>query len=101
MKILVTGTSTGIGFATAIRFAQSGHEVFGGMRNPAALADDVPFTKIRLDVTSDESVRAAVALTGALDVLVNNAGIGGGGPVEIASLDHAKDVFETNYFGAV
>jgi NAD(P)-dependent dehydrogenase (short-subunit alcohol dehydrogenase family) len=101
VKILVTGTSTGIGLATALHFARNGHEVFGGMRNPAALPDDVPFRKVRLDVTSDESVGDAVRTAGPVDVLVNNAGIGGGGAVELAPLEHAKAVFETNYFGAV
>lgn len=101
MKILVTGSSTGIGLATAIRFARSGNQVFGGMRNPAAVGEDVPFTKLRLDVNSEQSIRDAIAQTGPVDVLVNNAGIGGGGPVETATVEHAREVFETNYFGAV
>jgi NAD(P)-dependent dehydrogenase (short-subunit alcohol dehydrogenase family) len=101
MKILVTGSSSGIGLATARRFAGSGHQVFGGMRNPSMIAEEAPFTKVRLDVTSDHSVREAVAQTGPVDVLVNNAGLGGGGPVELATVEHAKELFGTNYFGAV
>jgi NAD(P)-dependent dehydrogenase (short-subunit alcohol dehydrogenase family) len=58
-------------------------------------------TPVRLDVDSDDSVREAVAQAGPVDVLVNNAGIGGGGPVELARLERAKRTFETNYFGAL
>jgi NAD(P)-dependent dehydrogenase (short-subunit alcohol dehydrogenase family) len=101
MRVLVTGASTGIGLATATRFARAGHDVFGGVRRPEAVPGDVPFAKLRLDVTSDTSVAEAVSSTGPVDVLVNNAGIVIGGPVEIATIEDAKAVFETNYFGAL
>jgi NAD(P)-dependent dehydrogenase (short-subunit alcohol dehydrogenase family) len=101
MRVLVTGASTGIGLATALRFARAGHEVFAGVRRPEAVPDDAPFTKLRLDVTSDAAVSEAVRRTGPVDVLINNAGIVIGGPVETAAIADAKAVFETNYFGAV
>lgn len=101
MKILVTGSSTGIGFAAAMHLSGKGHQVFGAMRNPAAVPDDVPFTRLRLDVDDDASVRDCVAAAGVLDALVNNAGVAGGGPVELTPLADVKRIFETNYFGAV
>jgi NAD(P)-dependent dehydrogenase (short-subunit alcohol dehydrogenase family) len=65
------------------------------------MPQDLPFQRVRLDVTSDASVGEAVTRTGPVDVLVNNAGIVIGGPAEFASIEDAKAVFETNYFGAV
>ena len=104
MNVLITGCSSGIGLATALRFAGSGHRVYAGARRPdeaAELRSVEGLTPVRLDVDSDDSVREAVGITGAVDVLVNNAGIGGGGPVELGDLARAKRTFETNYFGAV
>ena len=104
MNVLITGCSSGIGLATALHFAREGHQVIAGARRPGEAADlhgVEGVTPIRLDVDSDDSVREAVAAAGRVDVLVNNAGIGGGGPVELARLDRAKRTFETNYFGAV
>ena len=104
MNVLITGCSTGIGLATALHFARKGHRVIAGARRPDEAADlhgVEGITPARLDVDNDDSVRNAVAAAGPVDVLVNNAGIGGGGPVELAKLDRAKRTFETNYFGAV
>ena len=104
MNVLITGCSTGIGLATALYFARNGHRVIAGARRPdeaTNLHAVEGITPVRLDVDSDDSVREAVDAAGAVDVLVNNAGIGGGGPVELARLERAKRTFETNYFGAV
>src|SRR6516164_7969417 len=110
---LVTGSSTGIGFATAVALARSNHEVFAGMRNPNAALDlttlasneKLPITVVRLDVDSDESVRSAageiLASRGRIDVLVNNAGIVVGGPVEELELEGFRRVMETNFFGVL
>ena len=109
---LITGSSSGIGLATALHFARKGHRVFASLRDPdaaaglqRAAADGLPLTLVRLDVTDDASVARGVAevlsQAGHIDVLVNNAGIGGSGPVERASLERARQTFETNYFGAV
>jgi NAD(P)-dependent dehydrogenase (short-subunit alcohol dehydrogenase family) len=111
-NILVTGSSTGIGLATALHFARRGHPVYATLRTPgasneltAAVAGGLPIRELQLDVTSDESVSSCldeILHSGAhIDVLVNNAGIGGGGPVELSSVERAKHVFDTNYFGAV
>ena len=108
--VLVTGGSSGIGLATAIHFAQLGHDVHAGVRNPAsatelAAASGPKLRALTLDVNDDDSVRSAVAdvlqKSGRIDVLVNNAGIGGGGPIADVPVDFAKAMFETNYFGAI
>ena len=111
--ILITGCSTGIGFATAERMARSGHQVYATMRNPqrapdlAKLAerDKLPITILPMDVDSDESVSAAVAdvlaRAGQIDVLVNNAGIGPVGSVEETPFETFQHVMQTNYFGTL
>ena len=109
---VVTGTSTGIGFATSLRLARHGFRVFAGMRNlakaeplrAAAAEADLPIEMLSLDVTSADSVSrafATVAERGRVDVLVNNAGIGGASPLELTPDDEHHRMFETNYFGAM
>ncbi len=111
--ILITGCSTGIGFATAVTLAQSGHTVYATMRNAQrspelgqlAQSKKLPITVLAMDVDSDESVNATVAevlaAAGQIDVLVNNAGIGPIGSVEESSLTAFRNVMETNYLGVV
>ncbi len=111
--VLITGCSTGLGFATAERMARAGHTVYATMRNPqrapqlAELAqrDNLPISILTMDVDSDESVSAAVAevlaQAGQIDVLVNNAGIGPLGPVEEAPFADFQAIMETNYFGVL
>jgi len=74
---IVTGASSGIGEATAARLAGAGYKVYGTSRR-GAQADQQPFRMLQLDVTSDDSVEAAVRevirLEGRIDLLVNNAG---------------------------
>jgi len=109
---VVTGTSTGIGFATSLRLARAGYRVFAGMRNlgkaqplrDAAAEAGLPVEVIELDVCSGESVTEAFEAVrghGPVDVLVNNAGIGGASPLELTPEDEHRQMFETNYFGAV
>lgn len=107
---LVTGTSSGIGFATALHLARNGYRVFAGMRNLTKAqplrdaAAGLELEVVELDVTSDDSVGAAFAAVhrgGPLDVLVNNAGIGGATPLEFTPDDEHRRMFETNYFGAI
>ena len=111
--ILVTGASTGIGLASALHLAGKGHQVFAGVRSPETanqLKDEiekqsVAVELVQLDITDQASVDAAINTvmeeTGRIDVLVNNAGIGGGRAVEETPLEEVREVFETNYFGAV
>jgi NAD(P)-dependent dehydrogenase (short-subunit alcohol dehydrogenase family) len=107
---VVTGTSSGIGFATSLRLARQGYRVFAGMRNlakseplrAAATEGALSIEVIPLDVTSAESVRQAFAsLAGPVDVLVNNAGIGGASPLELTPEEEHRQMFDTNYFGAI
>ena len=109
---VVTGTSTGIGLATSLGLAHHGYRVFAGMRNlakagplrDAAASASLPIEVIELDVTSAESVRrafAAVSEQAPVAVLVNNAGIGGATPLELTPEAEHRQMFETNYFGAI
>lgn len=100
---LVTGASSGIGRATAERLATAGYKVYGTSRR-GATPGQRPFEKLSLDVTSDESVEAAVRemmrLDGRIDLLVNNAGFSiAPAGAEESSIDQARSIFETNFFG--
>ncbi|MEO5822137.1 MAG: oxidoreductase [Vicinamibacteraceae bacterium] len=102
---LVTGASSGIGEATALRLAAAGYTVYGTSRR-AAEAGQRPFEMLRLDVTSDESVDAVVGdvlrLAGRIDLLVNNAGFSiAPAGAEESSIDQARSLFETNVFGVL
>ena len=111
--VLITGCSTGLGFATAETMARAGHQVYATMRNPQrapelgqlAERDNLPITILPMDVDSDESVSAAIgevlAQAGQIDVLVNNAGIGPLGPIEEAPFADFQAIMETNYFGVL
>jgi NAD(P)-dependent dehydrogenase (short-subunit alcohol dehydrogenase family) len=109
---LITGTSTGIGMATALHFARKGHQVYATMRNPqggagplkdAAQAEGLTLHVSQLDVddpsSCERAVNDVVADAGRIDVLVNNAGIGDLGVVEKTNDDIARAIFETNFFG--
>ena len=102
---LVTGASSGIGQATAQRLAMAGYKVYGTSRQ-SAQSGQRSFAMLPLDVTSDASVGAAVQelvrLEGRIDLLVNNAGFGvAPAGAEESSIEQAKAIFETNFFGLV
>ena len=108
MKIaVVTGTSTGIGLTTSLHLAKNGYKVFAGMRNTAkatalqeaAAAENLDVEVIQLDVCDSSSIQSAfdkIAATGPVDLLINNAGIGGSGPLELTPEDEHRQMFETN-----
>jgi len=102
--ILVTGASSGLGLATATALAAHGHTVYGAARNIERIAD-VSFMPLKIDVTDDASVNAAVETIikaeGRIDVLVNNAGNGITGPLYAMPVEAAKKQFEVNFFGVV
>ena len=110
---LVTGTSSGIGLATAVSLARRGHKVVATMRNLQGAAElnsiiekeKLPITIAELNVNDDASVAEAVAKvleeSGHIDVLVNNAGIPGGGSVEELPLSAFRETMETNFFGGL
>jgi NAD(P)-dependent dehydrogenase (short-subunit alcohol dehydrogenase family) len=97
---LVTGTSTGIGRATAVHLARHGFEVLAGVRRP----EDAPpgLEPVVLDVTSEDDIAAAAGRVGpALHALVNNAGIAVNGPVEVVEVDQWRRQLEVNLIGQV
>jgi NAD(P)-dependent dehydrogenase (short-subunit alcohol dehydrogenase family) len=108
---LVTGASSGIGASTALRLDADGHEVFAGVEDvadTAALATaSERLSVLALDVTRTASIDAAVAdvtgrLTGrGLDGLVNNAGVGFPGPLELLPLEDLRRQLEVNVIGQV
>jgi len=102
---LVTGTSTGIGLETALHFARRGYRVFAGARKPEVIEPHPNIVPVKLDVDQDESARACVSDVlhdaGAIDVLVNNAGVGIAGAIEMVPFERARGLFETNFFGAI
>ena len=108
-KVLITGTSKGIGYETALLLARAGHDVIATMRNPSksdlekvASGEKLPLTVITMDVDYDESVAAVFAdVGGDVDVLVNNAGIFSINAVEDETVEQFQQVMNTNYFGVV
>jgi NAD(P)-dependent dehydrogenase (short-subunit alcohol dehydrogenase family) len=106
---LVTGASTGIGRATSLALAAAGWTVLAGVRDASAAdslssaAADGRVQPITLDVTDRGQIAAAAEAVpeGRLDALVNNAGIGVGGPVEIVSDEDLRRQFDVNVFGQI
>lgn len=101
---LVTGASSGFGRLTAERLSQDGFRTFGTSRRPVS-SEVSGVEMLRLDVRSDDSVTACVdevkSRSGRIDVVVNNAGILNVGAAEEYTLEEAKALFETNFFGVV
>ncbi|QXJ23393.1 SDR family NAD(P)-dependent oxidoreductase [Actinomadura graeca] len=104
---LVTGCSSGIGRATALRLHRRGLRVYATAREPGTLEDlaGLGIRTLALDVTDIDAARAAVETVtadhGAVDVLVNNAGYGLSGTIEETGLERVRHQFETNVFGLV
>lgn len=101
--ILITGCSSGFGHETARYFLDRGWQVIATMRSPRE--DLFPVSEhlriLPLDVTDDESIRAAVAEAGPIDVLVNNAGIGLLNALEGIPMSEVRHLFETNTLGTI
>jgi NAD(P)-dependent dehydrogenase (short-subunit alcohol dehydrogenase family) len=104
---LVTGASSGIGEATALKLHELGYTVYGAARRTERLQQLASrgVRPLAMDVTDDDSMRAGVeqivAETGCVDVLVNNAGYGSYGAIEDVPLDEARRQFAVNVFGAM
>jgi NAD(P)-dependent dehydrogenase (short-subunit alcohol dehydrogenase family) len=105
--VLITGCSTGIGRATAERLAGSGHNVYATARRLESIADleGKGCKLLALDVTDEESMKAAVAAVeqaeGAVGALVNNAGYSQSGAIEDVPMEQVRRQFETNVFGLI
>ncbi|MDC9818288.1 oxidoreductase [Pectobacterium polonicum] len=105
--ILVTGASSGIGEATALRLKASGHTIYAAARRIERMQKlaDADIRVLPLDVTDSVSVQTVVdtiiAECGRIDVLVNNAGYGSYGTVEEVSPEEGRAQFDVNVFGAV
>jgi NAD(P)-dependent dehydrogenase (short-subunit alcohol dehydrogenase family) len=99
--ILITGCSSGYGLETARHFHAQGWNVIATMRTPRedALPRDGRMRVLPLDVTRPESIAAAIAAAGPIDVLVNNAGLGLFGAFEATPMATVREIFETNTFG--
>jgi len=113
-KILITGCSSGFGFDSAKYLAEKGHHVFATMRNvngknadaasqltDFAISNGVKIEVHEMDVTSDESVSAAISKIPDVDVLINNAGLGYGGAVEAFSSSQVLDQLDLNIVGTM
>lgn len=101
--ILITGASSGFGKFTAQMLSEQGHIVYGTSRKPSENMNNVKMLVV--DVTSPLSIRQAVVQIiseqGRIDVLINNAGIGIGGALELATEDEVSKQMNTNFFGVV
>jgi len=100
-RILVTGSSKGIGRATVVELARRGHEVVATARRPEALADLPAAQRVALDVADDASVRRAREEIGPVDVVVNNAGEIAVAPLESMPFDEVRRLYDINVFGTL
>src|SRR3954452_14542610 len=102
MNVLITGCSTGIGRATALRLARGGWTVYASARRVETLTEleQAGCHVLALDVTDEASMQAAVAGLD-VDVLINNAGYSQSGALETLPMDAVRRQFETNVFGAL
>jgi len=113
-SVLITGCSSGFGYETAKYLAEKGHSVYATMRNVNgkngktaselrnfAKEGNLSITVLEMDVTSDESVKAAADQISQIDVLINNAGLGYGGPVESFSSSEVLAQLDLNIVGTI
>ncbi|KVK96633.1 SDR family oxidoreductase [Burkholderia cepacia] len=101
--VLITGCSSGFGLEIARHFLARDWQVVATMRTPNAdvLPPSAHLRVLALDVTSADSIRAAIDAAGPIDVLVNNAGFGAAAPAELTPLDTVRALFETNTLGTI
>ncbi len=110
---VVTGSSSGIGYETALTLARNGFETYATMRNTEkgvslssiAEKEDLSIKIVQLDVTDQNSVKNAVEKihdeSGKIDILINNAGYGLVGALEDIPMEEIKSQFETNFYGLI
>jgi len=112
-SVIITGANRGIGLDTTLAFARAGYKVYATMRNPKNAIilkeniekESLNVVTMEMDVDSDESVKTCLDKihqdNGAVDVIVNNAGIERHGAIEEMDISTFKEVMETNYFGVI
>lgn len=102
--VLITGGSSGIGKSIGEFLFHKGYIVYGTSRNPERVLNSL-FPLLALDVRNVDTIGAAVAkvieISGKLDVVINNAGVGITGPLEEIPMQEIKNNFETNFFGPI
>jgi NAD(P)-dependent dehydrogenase (short-subunit alcohol dehydrogenase family) len=111
--VVITGSSTGIGFETSLAFAQNGYRTYATMRDLSkaepikkiAIREQLPLKVVQMDVDDCGSVKEAIKKTfeeeKRIDILINNAGYGLFGALEDLTIEDIKKQFETNFFGAI
>jgi NAD(P)-dependent dehydrogenase (short-subunit alcohol dehydrogenase family) len=99
VRVLITGCSRGVGYAAAELLTQEGHDVIATARRVEDLDGIACAQRLALDVSDEESVRAAVRAAGRIDAVVNNAGVGIRGPVETVTPRALRPAYEVNVFG--
>src|SRR5665647_1383547 len=101
--ILITGISSGFGKETAKLLSESGHIVYGTIRRDCETSDKI--NVVRLDLTDSLSIKKAVETVihkeGTIDVLINNAGMHSGGPIETIPSEYIKLQMDTSFYGLV
>jgi NAD(P)-dependent dehydrogenase (short-subunit alcohol dehydrogenase family) len=101
--ILITGVSSGFGQQTARLLAEKGHKVYGTIRKGTGSESQVNYLK--MDLMDFDSVKLAVSTVmskeGRIDVLINNAGMHTGGPIETSPIENIKLQMDTNFIGMV
>jgi NAD(P)-dependent dehydrogenase (short-subunit alcohol dehydrogenase family) len=101
--ILITGISSGFGLAIARLLSEQGHIVYGTIRRDCERSNKINF--LRLDLTDSTSIKKAVETVideeGRIDVLINNAGMHTGGPIETIPSEYIKLQMDTNFYGMV
>jgi NAD(P)-dependent dehydrogenase (short-subunit alcohol dehydrogenase family) len=102
--VLITGGSSGIGKSIGEYLHQKDFIVYGTSRNPEKITNSI-FPLLSLDVRNTESINEAIAkvitVSGRLDIVINNAGVGITGPLEEIPTEEIKNNFETNFFGPI
>ncbi|PHQ55690.1 MAG: short-chain dehydrogenase/reductase [Lutibacter sp.] len=102
--VLITGGSSGIGKSVGEYLSEKGFIVYGTSRNADKIKEH-PFKLVSLDVNDTETISTAVSKIikeeGRLDILINNAGMGITGPIEETPTHEMRNVFNTNFFGAI
>lgn len=101
--ILITGISSGFGKQTAKLLSDEGHIVYGTVRTESVSDDEIHYLK--MDLTDSDSIKSAVskvfAQEGRIDVLINNAGMHTGGPIETSPIENIKLQMDTNFLGLI